>query len=168
MAQADRKRIPALFVYSTLTTDNLGRFVASPRPPLTLSPTPSTILCMPRSPLAASGSLTARRLYLFVVLCFFPLAASAQTVDDIIERYVNARGGLAKIKSIQSERITGTMVFSPELQGPFVIERERPLKLHMEVTVGRDNLIRVYDGKSAGLGLQLVRHKSGCSTDVGK
>ncbi len=121
-----------------------------PHPPLTLSPTPFTILCMLRSPIAARGSLTVLRLLLLTALSFLPLAVSAQTMDDILENYVTARGGLAKIKSIQSERISGTMVFAPELQGPFVIERERPLKLHMEVTVGRGTLIRVYDGKSAG------------------
>jgi hypothetical protein len=105
---------------------------------------------MLRMPIAARGSLTVRELLLLTALCFLPIAVSAQTVDDILEKYIAARGGLAKIKSIQSERITGTMVFAPELQGPFVIERERPLKLHMEITVGRGTLIRVYDGKSAG------------------
>ncbi len=105
---------------------------------------------MLRSPIAATGSLTAGKLLLLAALTFLPCAASGQTVDDILEKYINARGGLAKIRSIQSERISGTMIFSPELQGPFVIERERPLKLHMEVTVGRDTLVRVYDGKSAG------------------
>ena len=105
---------------------------------------------MLRIPFAAPGSVTARRLLLLATLSFLPIAASAQTVDDILEKYIAARGGLAKIKAIQSERVTGTMVFSPEVQGPFVVERERPLKLHMEVTVGRDTVIRVYDGKSAG------------------
>jgi outer membrane lipoprotein-sorting protein len=83
-------------------------------------------------------------------LLFLPLAVSAQSVDDILEKYIAARGGLAKIKAIQSERVTGTIVFSPEVQGPFVVERERPLKLHMEVTLGRETVIRVYDGKGAG------------------
>ena len=105
---------------------------------------------MLRIPFAAPGNVTARRLLLLATLSFLPIAASAQTVDDILEKYIAARGGLAKIKAIQSERVTGTMVFSPEVQGPFVVERERPLKLHMEVTVGRDTVIRVYDGKSAG------------------
>ena len=35
------------------------------------------------------------------------------------------------------------------MQGPFFIERKRPLKLHMEITVD-GTLIRTYDGKAAG------------------
>src|SRR4029077_1075749 len=34
--------------------------------------------------------------------------------------------------------------------GPFVIELKRPLKLHMEVTLAGQKLVRVYDGKSKG------------------
>jgi len=105
---------------------------------------------MLRSRLAAPGSLTVRPLLLLATLLLLPLGASAQTAEDIIDKYIAARGGLAKIKAIQSERVTGTIVFSPEVQGPFVVERERPLKMHMELTIGRDTVIRVYDGKAAG------------------
>src|SRR5664279_3646176 len=97
-----------------------------------------------------SGSLAVCKFLVVAALSLLPLSTSAQTVDDILEKYITARGGLAKIKSIQSERVSGTIVFSPEVQGPFVVERERPLKMHMEVTVGRQTLIRVYDGKSTG------------------
>lgn len=105
---------------------------------------------MLRCSLAALRSATVPRLLLLAALTSVPLASSAQTVDDILEKYIAARGGLAKIRSIQSERVSGTIVFSPQVQGPFLVERERPLKMHMEVTVGRDTVIRVYDGKSAG------------------
>jgi outer membrane lipoprotein-sorting protein len=92
------------------------------------------------------------RLALAVLALFFcfPLALPAQTADDVINAYLKARGGVAKIKAVQTERITGTITFAPGVEGPFFVERKRPLKMHMEITVNGQSLIRVYDGKSAG------------------
>jgi outer membrane lipoprotein-sorting protein len=75
---------------------------------------------------------------------------SAQSVDEIISNYVAARGGLDKIKSVKTERVTGSISFGPDAEGPFLVERQRPLKMHMEISLSGQTLIRVYDGKSAG------------------
>ena len=93
-----------------------------------------------------------RRLALTAVtlLFAFPLALPAQTADDVINAYLKARGGLAKIRAVQTERVTGTITFAPGVEGPFFVERKRPLKMHMEITVNGQSLIRVYDGKSSG------------------
>jgi outer membrane lipoprotein-sorting protein len=86
-----------------------------------------------------------------VALCFsLPLALPAQTADDVINAYLKARGGLSKIKAVQSERVTGVITFAPGVEGPFFVERKRPLKMHMEITINGQSLIRVYDGKSSG------------------
>jgi hypothetical protein len=85
-----------------------------------------------------------------VVLCLWPLPAAAQTADEIIKKYLDARGGIDKIKAVQSERVTGHISFAPGVEGPFLLEFKRPLKLHMEATIEGRSLVRVYDGKSAG------------------
>ncbi len=84
------------------------------------------------------------------LLLAFPATLPAQTADDIINAYLKARGGLAKIKAINTERVTGTITFAPGVAGPFIVERERSLKMHMQLTINGQSLIRVYDGKSAG------------------
>jgi outer membrane lipoprotein-sorting protein len=84
------------------------------------------------------------------VLCLLPLPATAQTADEIVKKYLEARGGIEKIKAVQSERVSGHISFAPGVEGPFLLEFKRPLKLHMEATIQGHSLVRVYDGKSAG------------------
>lgn len=90
------------------------------------------------------------RLLLSLVLLVLPACAFAQTTEDVIAKYIEARGGLAKIKSLQTERLRGTILFAPGVEGPFVVERERPNKMHMEASFRDQTLIRVCDGKSSG------------------
>ena len=87
---------------------------------------------------------------LLAAIAILPAIASAQTADEVIQKYLDARGGAAKIKAIQTERVSGTISFGPGAEGPFVVERKRPLKMHMEITVAGKTLIRSYDGKGAG------------------
>jgi outer membrane lipoprotein-sorting protein len=83
------------------------------------------------------------------VLCVLPVAASAQTADEILAKVIAARGGLAKIHAVHSERVSGQITFG-EISGPFVVELQRPLKMHMQFTIQNMTMVRVYDGKSAG------------------
>ena len=84
------------------------------------------------------------------LIVLFALPARAQTADEVLDKYLIARGGVEKIKSVQSERVLGTISFGPEGEGKFLVERLRPLKLHMEITLNGQTLLRVYDGKSSG------------------
>jgi outer membrane lipoprotein-sorting protein len=90
-----------------------------------------------------------RRLVLIALFLVPTLSLSAQTVDGVVTNYINARGGLDKIKSVKTERVTGTIT-GGGTGGPFLVERKRPLKLHMEIELAGQTLVRTYDGKSAG------------------
>ena len=83
------------------------------------------------------------------LLFALPVVASAQTADEILAKVIAARGGLAKIRAVRSERVSGQITFG-EVSGPFVVELERPLKMHMQFTIQNMTMVRVYDGKSAG------------------
>ncbi len=83
------------------------------------------------------------------LLCSLPLAAAAQTADEILAKVIVARGGRDKLHSIHSERVSGRIAFG-EVRGPFIVELQRPLKMHMQLTIQNMTMVRVYDGKSAG------------------
>jgi outer membrane lipoprotein-sorting protein len=81
-----------------------------------------------------------------LLLCFCTPSLSAQTVTQIVAKVFVARGGLARIRAIKSERVSGTISFGSEASGPFVVELKRPLKMHMTLTVQNKTMVRVFDG----------------------
>jgi outer membrane lipoprotein-sorting protein len=84
------------------------------------------------------------------LLLSLPPAVAAQTADEIVKKAIEARGGVAKLKAVQSERITGRITFARGEEGVFVVELKRPLKMHVEISVEGQKIVRVYDGKSSG------------------
>jgi outer membrane lipoprotein-sorting protein len=90
------------------------------------------------------------RILSITLLLFVPLAAAAQTADEIVKKALDARGGVDKLKAVRSERVTGRISFSREVEGSFVVELKRPLKMHVEISIEGQKVIRVYDGKSSG------------------
>ncbi len=84
------------------------------------------------------------------LLLFLPLAAVGQTADEIVKKALDARGGIEKIKAVQSERVTGHISFSQGVEGSFVVELKRPQKMHVEISIEGQKIVRVYDGKSTG------------------
>src|SRR6202165_2604726 len=89
-------------------------------------------------------------IFSITLLLFLPLAASAQTADEIVKKALDARGGVDKLKAVQSERITGRISFARDVEGAFVVELKRPMKMHVEILLEGQKIIRVYDGKSSG------------------
>ena len=76
--------------------------------------------------------------------------AAGQTAEEVVAKVLAARGGLEKIKAVQTERITGTLYFNPEIYGPFMAEFKRPGMMHNEVTIQNKTVVRSFDGKNTG------------------
>ncbi len=74
------------------------------------------------------------------------LPASAQTVEQVIDRYLQARGGLERIRAVQSLRFTGKMKLG-EVEAPLVVELKRPLRMRTEFEVQGRRVVRAFDGK---------------------
>ena len=65
------------------------------------------------------------RLLPVFVLCLGGYALS-QTADDLVNKNIEARGGLDKIKAVNTLRVTGRAERSGRPPATVVIERERP------------------------------------------
>ena len=85
----------------------------------------------------------------FLLLLVFAAAGTqAQTVDEIIAKNIQARGGLDKIKSLQSLRISGKISMGG-FRAAFVEENKRPFKVREEQILQGMVGIDAYDGKTA-------------------
>lgn len=59
----------------------------------------------------------AKRLLVVVALCGWALPASAQTVDEVVEKHLAAIGGRAALAKLQSRQMVGTMTLSLPVGG---------------------------------------------------
>jgi len=74
---------------------------------------------------------------------------SAQTVDEIIAKNIEARGGADKLKSVQSMKATATMSMGPGMEAPGILVVKRPALARLEFTVQGLTAVQAYDGKNA-------------------
>ena len=75
------------------------------------------------------------------------VSASAETADEVIGKYVAARGGADKMKAIQSLE----MKFKANQQGvefPGKMDLKRPGKVRMEMTIQGKTMVQAHDGKT--------------------
>jgi outer membrane lipoprotein-sorting protein len=93
-----------------------------------------------------------RRFFVLAFLCVFfvPAAVPAQqpalpSVDEIAKKNTDARGGLEKIRALQSVRFSGKLT----VQGfeiPTIMTVKRPGYVRMESTFQGTSVIQAYDG----------------------
>ena len=84
----------------------------------------------------------------FALAALVIVPASAQTLDEVLAKNYKAKGGLDKIKAVQTIRITGTMTLGPGIEAPFVLVQKRPGMLRMEFTFQGMTGVQAYDGKT--------------------
>lgn len=80
-----------------------------------------------------------------MILCLMALIL-AQSVDDVVARAIEARGGIKKIKALNSQRLTGTISLQGGNAGPFEVEMKRPGMMRESVTLGSKSMTRTTDG----------------------
>jgi outer membrane lipoprotein-sorting protein len=77
-----------------------------------------------------------------------PEAGWAQTLDQVVARYLAARGGIEKIRAVTTLRLSGRMTL-PGVEVPLVLELKRPNRMRTEFTVNGHTGVRAYDGQDA-------------------
>jgi outer membrane lipoprotein-sorting protein len=84
---------------------------------------------------------------LLAALLMLTVTGFSQTVDEIIAKNIAAKGGLAKIKAVQTERVEGSMEIGG-MQANLVRIAKRPNKMRLEINLQGMTLIQAFDGQN--------------------
>lgn len=76
------------------------------------------------------------------------LPASAQTVDEVIAKNFEARGGLARLRAVHAIRVTGRMSMG-KTEASMVVETKRPGSFRAEITARGALAVQAWDGVTA-------------------
>ena len=96
-----------------------------------------------------------RRLLLIATLAASALVLLATpeetplTVDEVVQKHVEALGGAAKLNAIQSLVVTGTAFILGETEAPLTIQVKRPNLMRLEMTFQGRKVVQAFDGTTA-------------------
>ena len=74
--------------------------------------------------------------------------AQAETLQEVIDKNIEARGGLEALTAVQATRIVGTLQLD-DVKGPYTIEWKAPDMFRIDFTLRDVTNTQAYDGKEA-------------------
>ena len=75
--------------------------------------------------------------------------AAGGSLEEILDKTYDARGGLEKLKAVKSARISGTYEIPGMMQAPISMEWKRPNKLRIEFSTPQGDGVQAFDGETA-------------------
>jgi outer membrane lipoprotein-sorting protein len=90
------------------------------------------------------------RRFIFGSIAMVAIAAtlSAQTVDELLAKHVQALGGMEKMQAQKTRRATGKLSFPGGLEIPITLDQKRPEMFRMDITFQGMDVVQAYDGKT--------------------
>lgn len=85
---------------------------------------------------------------ILILLFAFGMVSYAQTVDEIINKHVDAIGGMDKLNSLKTVKLSGTSGFG-SMEFPFTMTYKLPSAMLMESTIQGMTMKQGYDGETA-------------------
>ena len=79
------------------------------------------------------------------VILLFCVHASAQTVDEVIKKSIDAQGGAERLKAVKSLKVTGKII-QQAIEIPITIQQKRPAMVRVDVTFQGKTQTAAYDG----------------------
>ncbi len=68
------------------------------------------------------------------------------TADAVIAANITARGGMARLDSVRTEKFRGHISFSNGVAHPLAVDLARPVRIRTEITFDGGRIVQAYDG----------------------
>jgi len=88
------------------------------------------------------------KLLLGCIIYFLAAQVYTQDVDEIVNKYINAIGGMDKLKALNSIRMKGKALMQ-DVEAPLTLIIKRPKFIRMEITIQGKTMVQAYDGETA-------------------
>jgi len=83
---------------------------------------------------------------LLALVAVSPVAVQAMDADELINKNIEATGGLEKIRSVQSVKYTGKFL-AQGMEFPFTMIQKRGSKMRIEAEIMGSTMVQVFDGE---------------------
>src|SRR5688572_29198534 len=90
--------------------------------------------------------------YLLLLVVSFLFSATtlwSQNVDELINKNIQAHGGMEKLRAMNSVKMSGKMTMAGGMEAPFTFQKKRPDKIKIEFVVQGLTGIQAFDGSTA-------------------
>lgn len=84
---------------------------------------------------------------LLSIAILFCIQASAQTVDEVIKKNIDAHGGVQKLKAVKSIKASGKII-QQGIEIPITLQQKRATMVRMEATFQGKSMVQAYDGET--------------------
>jgi len=86
----------------------------------------------------------------FLFLSLVSIQGYSQTVDEILEKMIEAQGGRKVLEAIKNTTFTGSMqIMAMNITGSFIMYQQEPNKVRMDAEMMGMTFTRAYDGTTA-------------------
>ena len=76
-----------------------------------------------------------------------PAMAEDMTLDQVVDKNIEARGGHDAWGKVESAKISGVMTMGPGMELPMTMYFQRPGKVRMEMEMQGQQIVQAYDGE---------------------
>jgi len=91
-----------------------------------------------------------RKISLFLLLCLIGSTLYGQTLDEILKKNIEARGGMENLLKLKTMRAKGSIIVqNGMLQGDIVVYRKRPNLERIDMILQGQKMVQSYDGETA-------------------
>ena len=80
------------------------------------------------------------------LLCAVSMQAADLTVDEILAKNAEAKGGIDKLRGLTSVKFIGKMTVGPGMEAPITLTKKRPEMMRMDFTIQGMTGTQAYDG----------------------